>query len=146
MQPRRNQFFHNPCQPSLRRLEILGNDHCDEDEDEHNWRPAENTILWTLPSVTSLIAHNVRSIPLRLHYLTSFKFRDGDGETMIDPLLEFLDNCPLLEDIDISYESGSSCSRNHLVSLPNIRAYTQQMYDSLYDLRLFNMLSLPPVR
>ena len=63
---------------------------------------------------------------------------------MIDPLLEFLDNCPLLEDLYISHVSEHSDSPNRLVSLPNLRNYTQRMRDDHYALRLFNMLSLPP--
>jgi len=36
-------------------------------------------------------------------HLTRFKPREREGLTEIDQLLEFLDNCPLLEDIDIYY-------------------------------------------
>jgi hypothetical protein len=63
---------------------------------------------------------------------------------MIDQLLEFLDSCPLLEDIDVSYGYESSSSRNQLVSLPNLHTYTQLMYDEYHTLRLFDMISLPP--
>ena len=143
--PQKEYVFSRPM-PALRRLKIVGNDHeyDGRENDEFDWlEPAEDANLWSLPFVTSLIVHDVETIPLQVPHLTHFKLRDKEDSTNIDPLLEFLSNCPLLEHVDISYVSESSSSRNQLVSLPNLRTYTQPMYDEYYTLRLFNMLSLP---
>ena len=145
----RKQSILSQPMPALRRLKIVGTPHHDEDDeddedDEGDEDERENPPLWSLTSVTSLIVTSVRPIPLRVPHLTRLEFQDGEEETMIDPLLEFLDNCPLLEDLYISYVSEASSSRNRLVSLPHLRGYTQRMYDDHYSLRLFNMLSLPP--
>ena len=140
----KKSVFSKPM-PALRRLEIVGNDHEDEDEDEGSyWERTEDKTSWSLPSVTTLIVHDVTSIPLRAPHLTRLKFRENEDMTTIDKLLDFLDNCPLLEDIDISYSNETSSSRNQLVSLPNLRSYTQTMHDAYYTLGLFDMLSLPP--
>jgi hypothetical protein len=144
----RRNVFSQPM-PALRRLEIVGNypynckgEEDEEDEEELDWRPMENA--WSLPSVTLLIVKHVGDILLHVPHLTHFMFRDGKGLTTVDQLLEFLDNCPLLEHVDISYLTESSSSRSQLISLPNLRTYTQPMYDEHYTLGLFNMLSLPP--
>ena len=152
----KKSVFSQPM-PALRRLEIVGNDHEDrgndddddfyrermEDEDLYRERTEDGT-PWSLPSVTTLVVHDVTSITLRVPHLTRFKFQEDEDTITIDKLLDFLDNCPLLEDIDISYSNETSSSRNQLVSLPNLRSYTQRMYDVYYTLGLFNMLSFPP--
>ena len=134
--------------PALRRLEIVDNEHEVEDEGFYG-EGRENETSWslqsvTLPSVTTLIVRDVTPLPLRVPHLTRFKFRDSENTTMIDELLDFLDNCPLLEDIDISYADEISSPRNQPVSLPNLRTYTQSMYGIYYNHTWFNMLSLPP--
>ena len=97
--------------------------------------------LWSFPSVTSLIISDDAPIPLRVPHLTRRvclqRGRDQDR-----PLLDFLGNCPLLEDLYISYKSEPSYSRDQLVSLPNPRIYTQRTYNDHHSLRLFNTLSL----
>ena len=142
----KKHIFSEPM-PTLRRLKIIGCDHDDEDGDndgEPDLGPGGNPIL-SLPSVTLLIVHCVGSVLLHVPHLTHFKFRETQrSTTRIDPLLEFLDNCPLLEDIDISYWSESPCSRDQLVSLPNLRTYRQAIRCGHYTLKLLNMLSLPP--
>ena len=125
--------------PALRSLQIDGTNHYEEVDGG-----AENASSWSLASVTSLIVDNVTPIRLRVPHLTRFGFAHGGEETMIDPLLDFLDNCPLLEDLYITYNSESSYSRDRLVSLPNLRNYAQRTYNDHHSLRLFNMLSLPP--
>ena len=126
--------------PALTRLEIHGTTYYHYDDGG-----AENLPLRSLISVTSLVVKSIGFIPLRVPHLTRFEFKDEDGETMINPLLDFLDNCPLLEDLYIYYISESSNPpRDRLASLPNLRNYTQHMYDDHYSLGLFNMLSLSP--
>lgn len=146
----KRSVFSQPM-PALRRLKIVGNDHKDRenyDEDDYwgmsAWERTESETSWSLPSVTTLIVHDVNSISLRVPHLTRFKFRDNEDLTTIDEILDFLDGCPLLEDLDISYVNEISSSRNRLVSLPNLRTYTQSMYDTYYALTLFDTLSLPP--
>jgi len=109
-------------------------------EDKSNWRPGENATLWSLPSVTSLIVHGVRSISLCVLYLIRFKCH---GKTMTDPLLDFLDNCPLLEIVDVSYASESSCSRNQLDSLPT-SALTHNKYTTGFTTSGCSTCFLPP--
>jgi len=108
------------------------------------WEPMEDATPWSLRSVTTLIVHDVGPVLPCVPHLTRFKPREREGLTEIDQLLEFLDNCPLLEDIDIYYAAETLSSRRQLVSLPTLRTYTQPKYDEYYTLRLFNMLSLPP--
>jgi hypothetical protein len=141
----KQSVFSQPM-PALRRLEIVGNDHEDHEnyDEESYWQGTKDETSWSLPSVTTFVVHGITSIPLRFPHLTRFKFREGEETTTIDELLDFLDNCPLLEDIDISHAGESSSSRNQLVSLPNLRTYTQSMFDAYCALRLFDMLSLPP--
>ena len=125
--------------PALRSLHIDGSNHYEGVDGG-----VENSPSWSLASVTSLIVNNAVSIRLRVPHLTRFGFSHGGEETMIGPLLDFLDNCPLLEDLYISYNSESSYSRDRLVSLPNLRNCTQRTYSDHHSLGLFNMLSLPP--
>jgi hypothetical protein len=84
-----------------------------------------------------------RLTPFRVPQLTRFKFQDMEPLTTIDQLLDFLDGCPLLERIEISYETQSASGRYQLVSLPNLRTYTQIMLDDAYSLEVLDMLSLP---
>ena len=123
--------------PALRSLRIDGSIH-------YEAGGVENLPLWSLTSVTSLIVHNVTPIRLHIPHLTRFGFVQGDEETSIDPLLEFLDNCPLLEDLSISIKSESPHSLDRIVSLPNLRNYAQCTRSGHHSLRLFNMLFLPP--
>ena len=126
--------------PALRRLKIEGATHHDGEDDGG----AETSPLRSLTSVTSLIVNNTGFVPLRVPYLTHFELRDLGKVTTIDPLLEFLGNCPLLEDLYISYASEDPNFRDRSVSLPNLRIYQQRTLSGDYSLRLFNMLSLPP--
>jgi len=69
--------------PALRRLEIVGNDHEDRgdrenDDEEFYWERMEDETLWSLPSVTTLIVHDVTSILLRVPHLTRLKFREDE--------------------------------------------------------------------
>jgi len=132
--------------PAPIRFEIFGNDYHERENDEVEkfpWGPMEDGTPWLLPSVTTLIAHDVGPILPCVPHLTRFKFQEGAGPTEIDQLLEF-GNCPLLEHVDIYYAVGTSSSRRQPVSLPSLRTYTQPMHDEYYTLRLFNMLSLHP--
>ena len=128
--------------PALRRLKIDGVFHWDDEDDG----VVGNSSLWSLTCVTSLIVNNVEPIRLRVPHLTRFGFVHGEVETKIDLLLDFLDSCPLLEDLytSINSEYASPYSLNRLVSLPNLRNYTQRTYKDHHSLRLLNMLSLPP--
>ena len=133
-------FTFSQPMPALRSLQIDGSNHFIPVGDDD----IENSASWSLTSVTSLIVHNVVSIQFPVPRLTRFGFVHGDEETTIDPLLEFLDNCPLLEDLSVSIKSESSYSRDQLVSLPNLRSYAQRTHSDHHSLGLFNMLSLPP--
>ena len=134
------EFIFSQPMPTLRRLKIVSALHIDGEYDGE----IEDFPVWSLTSVTSLILYNVAPTRLHVPHLTRFGFARGDEVTLIDPLLEFLDNCPLLEDLYISINSESSYSRDRLVSLPNLRNYTQRTNRHHHSLGLFNKLSLPP--
>ena len=88
------EFIFSQPMPILRRLQI--DDACYDGEDDAR---VENSLPRSLTSVTSLTINNAGLITLHVPHLTRFKFLHGEEETMIDPLLGFLDNCPLLEDL-----------------------------------------------
>jgi len=124
--------------PSLRRLEIIGADE----------PPVDGTISLSLPSVTSLALHDVYPTPLRVPHLVCFKFRysflDGDV-TMAERLLDFLHNCPLLEDLEVSHGFDFVSTRDQAAQLPNLRSFTEiTLHEGVYAFRVLDALSLPP--
>ena len=162
-----NTFLSEPM-PSLRRLEVFFDHYYDDDWDDgwddgwddcwddnvispwgstpKWWHPkeTEETTSWSFPSLTSLIIYNLNSIPFHAPHLTRFKFWNGEGSTDTDALLCFLNNCPLLEHINIFYSSGHQNGRDLIVSLPNLRTYTETTFRQACPLTVLNMLSLPP--
>ena len=127
--------------PSLKRLELF-----------HDWEDLDNrwnvirkkAMTWFyFPSLTSLIAYNLDSIPFYASNLTRFKFWN---EHKLDPLTlaGFLGNCPLLEHVDISYGDSFQIGSDLVVSLPNLRTYTQTTFRKTHSLMVFDKLSLPP--
>ena len=138
--------------PSLRRLEISYQyyDYSDWDEDENReidwasvWDPKE-AASWSFPSLASLTLHNLIPTPFYAPHLTCFKFWDQASATNTDGLLNFLDNYPLLEHIDISYGGRFRSKQDLAVSLPNLRTYTETTFDGEYSLTVLNKLSHPP--
>jgi len=123
--------------PSLRRLQIFG----------AGEPPVDGATLLSLPSVTSLALDNVHPTLLRVPHLVRFKFRysvrPGD-ETMVELLLDFLHNCPLLEDLEVSHEFVFVSTRNQ-VQLPNLRSYMEIILrNGVYVFAVLDALSLPP--
>ena len=138
------EYMLSQPMPALRRLEIVK-------AQGFHWGDGdaggvEDSPLWSLTSLTSLIVRDVASIRLHAPRLTRLGFVHGEEEARIDPLLEFLDNCPLLEDLYVSYNSEPSSYRDRPVSLPNLRNYTQRTCGDRHSLRLFNTLSHLPAR
>ena len=138
--------------PSLRRLEIFYNYSYDENWREEwddswapVWGPAEKATSWSFPSLTSLIVYNLHPFPFHTPHLTCFKFRDVARSLDEDKLLRFFSNCPLLEHIDIFCLSGwNQDGCDLVVSLPNLRSFTQTTSGKACPLTVFNMLSLTP--
>ena len=138
--------------PSLRRLEIFTGYYYDDwVEIQGNpwalvWEPTEEATSWSFPSLTSLVLYNLNLIPFYTPHLTYFKFWDEEGWTDADKLLKFLNNCPLLEHIDVFYLDRHRCEQDPTLSLPNLRTYTETTSDSniTYPLTVLNKLSLPP--
>ena len=61
----------------------------------------------------------------------------------MDPLLDFLRSCPLLEELEIGHFDDFYTERNHdAIHLPHLRAYTQHTSPDL-RISLYNMLSHP---
>ena len=144
-------FLSEPL-PSLRRLETSSHylQYGDWDEAwDTYWTPAqgltEKATPWSLPSLTSLIIHNLDPIPFCTPHLTRFKYRDQKNTTGADNLLSFLGNCLLLEHIDIESCAKKQDQDGHklVVSLPNLRTYTQTTFDEACPLAVLNGLSLP---
>ena len=149
--------------PSLRRLEISDSFYDDDDSDDSDESDESGgsddsngsndtvnvTASWSFPSVISLAVHNTYPIPFHVPRLTCFKFRfvhPTDDGAMLESLLDFLHDCPLLEDLEISYPEDFLSANDEVISLPNLRVYTQNMLPGYgaYSLGVFNMLSFPP--
>jgi hypothetical protein len=129
---------------SLRRLEVQdANDRRCVFNSHVSWKAFGNMAMWILPSLTSLILDHASPTTFIVPNLTRFKFRDTTSLITIDQLLGFLDACTLLEHIEISYDAQSASGRYQLVSLPNLRTYTQTMLGDVYTLEVLDMLSLP---
>ena len=135
---------------SLRRLEIFYDyDYDDNWEDAWDtkwapvWGPTEEVTSWSFPSLKSLIVHCFIPIQFSTPRLTCFKFWDSESSNTAK-LLSFLNNCPLLEHIYISYSTGRNKGNHDLVvSLPNLHTYTQTTHNGMCPLTVFNRLSLP---
>ena len=142
--------FLSELLPSLRRLEVFFeyyyDDVWDEDWDIWNpvWGPMEKATSWSFPSLTSLIVHGLNPIPFYTPHLTCFKFWQELETNNADMLINFLNNCPLLEHIDVAYSEGLQRNRDLVVSLPSLRTYTETTFDGAYPLTVLNALSLPP--
>ena len=141
--------FLSESLPSLRRLEItFGYDRGWDETSDNTWGIVldleEDSMLWSLPSLTSLVVHDFEPTMLHTPHLTHFKFICRD--LLINPhmLPSFFNNCPLLEHTDISYENKFLEFQDPVVSLPNLRTYTETTDDQVYPITLLNVLSLPP--
>ena len=145
-------FLSEPL-PSLRRLEIFYDYYYDENWEEEwddswapVWGPTEKATSWTFPSLTTLVVRNLNPVLFHTPRLTRLRFHDWENPIDTDKLLIFLDNCSLLEDIDISYlEEWNQGQRNLAVSLPSLRNFTQTTFYEACPLTVFNMLSLTPL-
>jgi hypothetical protein len=143
------KFLSEPL-PSLKGLEIFFDYYYDDDWDEDwdtTWAPVwgltKKATSWSFPSLTSLVVYSLSPIPFYTPYLTRFKFWDQGDSTNTDKLISFLDSCPLLEHIDISYVDGLRSKHDLIVSLPSLRTYTQTTFGEMSS-AVLNTLSLPP--
>ena len=147
--PIQKKFLSVPL-PSLRRLEIsfgyyhVDNQNQDWDAWEQVWGPTENATSWSFPSLTSLVIYNLLPIAFYIPRLTYFKFWDVESPTDAYALIDFLDNCPLLEHIDLFYWDGRPSERDLVVSLPNLRTYTESTSGEVCPLTVLNNLSILP--
>ena len=145
------KFLSEPL-PSLKRLEIYFERYDDEWNEEWDttwapiWGPMKKATSWSFPSLISLIIYGLAPTAFHAPNLTRFKFRDRDGFTNTNDLIVFLNDCPLLEHIDICYLNtpGLGTQSDLVVSLPNLRTYTQTGFGEVCPLTVFNMLSIPP--
>ena len=96
-----------------------------------------------LPTVTTLMVQGSDTFPFNVPQLT--KLRVYSGETlMICELLHLLNNCPLLEELEIGYNRGA-ITRDDVgtVELPHLRLYNHHMNTNTH-LVLFDYLRVPP--
>ena len=96
------------------------------------------------PALKTLFVGNVDPFLFSVPHLTRFRFSTGtQRERAMDALLDFLCNCPLLEELEIVHDNGFYAQRDHhVVHLPHLRAYTQHTSTD-FCLGLYNMLSHP---
>ena len=104
----------------------------------------ETTTL-SFPILETLLVESVNSLPFSTPRLARFLFGGfSNGEQAVDLLLDFLSNCPLLEDLEICRDTDFYTRRNHdVVRLPHLRTYTHASNEDFY-LGLYKMLSFPP--
>ena len=140
--------FLSESLPSLRRIEVDFDLYDADDLDESQgivWEePTEEAASWSFPFLVSLILYNINPIQFSTPHLACFKFWDQVGTTNTYKLLSFLDNCPLLEHIDISCRGKSRNEQDLVVSLPNLRTCTETTSGQVCSLTVLNALSLPP--
>jgi len=143
------KFLSEPL-PALKRLGIFSEHHYYDDgwDEEWDtvwapvWGPMKQATSWSFPSLTTLIIHNLNPIPFYTPHLKCFMFRDQESDA--DIILNFLDNCPLLEYIDVSYVGGPRDKHDLVVSLPCLQTYTEIAFDGACPLTVLNALILPP--
>ena len=144
------KMFLSESLPSLKRLEVFL-DYDDDDSDEEwdttwtsVWGPTEKATSWSFPSLTTLVVYVLNPIPFYTPNLTCFKFWDQEDYTDVNKLVRFLENCPLLQHINISCVQEPESEHDLVVSLPNLRTYTQTASGERDFLEVLNMFSLPP--
>jgi len=106
--------------------------------------PDEKTSLY-FPALKSLFVDGIDLSPFSAPRLTRFIFSDWFyKKRAMDGLLDFLSNCPLLEELEIAGVEDFYIQRNHgIVRLPHLRAYTHYT-NAKFFLQLYHMLSCPP--
>jgi len=121
--------------PSLRTLEF-------SPDSSH---PLDKMTRWYFPRFLAVSSESIDPLPLHVPRLTRFVYNSWTrGERAIDALLDFLRNCPLLEEIEINHGDDFYTRRNHdVVHLPHLRIYTHCTSTHFY-LGLYDMLSCPP--
>ena len=103
----------------------------------------EKATSWSFPFLTSLIIDRLHHIPFHTPHLTRFRFSGQDGTASTDKLVSFLENCPLLEHINVIHTDLHQ-TEHDLVSLPRLRTYTEGTFCEACTLAVLNVLSLPP--
>jgi len=108
--------------PSPRRPETTNDIYEDDDDDDLPRTPVDKETSRYFPPVTSLAVRNTYPIPFHVPHLTRFKFRftnPVDNASILESLLNFLRDCPLLEDLEISSRGFPQYRRSrHLPSKP----------------------------
>jgi len=121
--------------PLLRTLEFYPNRSGDLNE----------TIRLSFPALKTLFIGKINRPLFSVPHLTRFGLSTSMGRSRLamDHLLDFLSNCPLLEELEISHDNEFYVRRNHdVVHLPHLRAFTHYTRTDFY-LGLYNMLSYP---
>ena len=121
--------------PSLRALEF---------HPDSNYPLFDETIRWYFPGPGALSLESIDPVPFSVPLLTRFVYSSRTrGMRAIDALLDFLCNCPLLEEMEINHGDDFYTLRDHdVVHLPHLRIYTHCTSTYFY-LGLYDMLSCP---
>ena len=119
--------------PKLEHFEIFDSDELPPKKPTH------------LPSLTSLAIHGFDSLRYHTSILTSFHLMHNptsdSGEWTTSVLLEFFQNCPLLESASLFCDVHPDS--DEVVSLPLLRSFTHESPWDEYQLCLLDRLSLP---
>lgn len=107
------------------------------------WGPTKEATSWSFPSLTSLIVYRRSPALFYTPNLTYLKFWNRGNFANTDELTDFLEDCPLLEHINIPYDFELEIEPDLVVSLPNLRTYTQTSLWKSSFLTVFNVLSFP---
>jgi len=112
-----------------------------EDSDEL----LNETTRLSFPALKTLVIGEINPLLFSVPHLTRFRFsifwpRERQA---VDGVLEFLHNCPLLEQLEVIHDNELYTRHNHqVVHLPHLRAYTH-CTSTEFHLGLYHMLSYP---
>jgi hypothetical protein len=104
------------------------------------------TVRLSFPALEALFVESIANLlSLSAPHLTRLQLSAWTIYNVepMDPLLDFLRSCPLLEELEIGHFVDFYTERNHdAIHLPHLRAYTQHTSPDLH-ISLYNMLSHP---
>ena len=124
-------------------LELLDLSEADE--------PTREIPIRSFPSLRTLIISGALRAPFHAPCLTTFRFTDlrsPPRSGVSNFIAKVLQDSPLLEEVYVKYDEDEQESEglatDDLVSVPHLRSFTHAAPYHLFNLGLFNRLSIPP--